>query len=302
MTIQKVEAKHVEAAGILFFARSSGNFLLVYRSANVVDPSCWCGAGGKIEEGESPEDAARREIDEELGFDTYEEDGTYVSLYVHRSEGLTFYNFLGILDEQFYPKLNWEADGYVWAPLKDLPKPFHYGFQEILDDSRAMKIIDALCVPAGTMEPEEELLRANSIGWGLDRGRPAGRSAPFNNKTGQLSMVGAGSQPFHYLKEHAMSIKPVQLVTSSSDAEIIELSEKVKKQAEKMESYAKKNGRTTKEYENMQREMQKLRKQQERLDPDGKKTPFHYLVWNHGGKPARKFKPLFPPATTRPDQ
>lgn len=160
-------AKHIEAAGILFYCRTTDNFLLLYRSANVVDGSCWCGAGGKIEEGETPEEAARREIDEELGFDTYEADGQYVSLYTHESDSLTFYNFLGIVDEQFFPKLNWESDGYVWAPLDKLPEPYHYGFQEILDNKRACAIIDALCIPVGKPDPEKPTMDAKPIGAGV---------------------------------------------------------------------------------------------------------------------------------------
>jgi 8-oxo-dGTP pyrophosphatase MutT (NUDIX family) len=156
MSIKQVTAKHIEAAGILFFAKNTGNFLLLYRSADVVDGSCWCGAGGKIEEGETPEQAARREIEEEIGFDTYADEDFYTPLYTHKSENLTFYNFLGIVDEQFFPELNWESDGYVWAPLDKLPQPFHYGFQEILDDPEAREILDE-CVAHANRLPEPEV-------------------------------------------------------------------------------------------------------------------------------------------------
>lgn len=153
MAIKKVEAKHVDAAGILFFCRNTRNFLLLYRSKNVVDGSCWCGAGGKIEEGETPEEAARREILEEIGFDT---EGLPVrELYTHKSDSLTFYNYLCVVDEQFFPELNWESDGYVWAPLEDLPKPFHYGFQEILDDPEAKDILDMTLEAAGRPAAKE---------------------------------------------------------------------------------------------------------------------------------------------------
>lgn len=153
MAIKKfktVARDHVEAAGILFMSRDTGNFLLLYRSKDVVDGSCWCGAGGKIEEGETPEEAARREIWEEIGFksDGYE----CTPLYTHQSESLTFYNFFCVVDEQFFPDLNWESDGYVWAPLMNLPKPFHYGFQEILDDPEARDMLDMAIENAGKSE------------------------------------------------------------------------------------------------------------------------------------------------------
>lgn len=150
----------VEAAGITFYCRSTNNYLLLYRSANVVDGSCWCGAGGKIEDGETPEQAARREIAEEIGFDTYGE-GQYVSLYRYEDANLIFYNFLGIVEEQFFPVLNWESDGYVWIKEKDFPTgdAMHFGMKAILADKSAKKIMDALCVPNGKM-PEGDLQAA----------------------------------------------------------------------------------------------------------------------------------------------
>lgn len=86
MSIKTIATGKVFAAGVLFYAQNTGNFLTIYRSKDVVDGSCWCGAGGKIEPGETPEQAARREVVEEIGFNTYENDGTYVDLYVHDSD------------------------------------------------------------------------------------------------------------------------------------------------------------------------------------------------------------------------
>lgn len=160
---QPVQAKRIEAAGIMFFAQETGKFLSIYRSAEVVDPNCWCSGGGKIEEGETPEEAARREIHEELGFDTYEVDGEYTSLYTYKSENLTFYNFLGVVSEQFFPKLNWESDGYVWTKLEHLPTPMHYGLQAILNDSDARDIIrekTAVKIPDRFVDASEDSLVA----------------------------------------------------------------------------------------------------------------------------------------------
>lgn len=137
MPIKHIAESKIEAAGILFFAQDTGRFLLICRAANVVDPSCWCGAGGKIEDGETPEEAARREVHEEIGFDTYEHDGEYITLFVHDSESLKFYNFLGVVPREFVPVLNWESAGYVWSKIENFPRPLHWGTDLILHDEDA---------------------------------------------------------------------------------------------------------------------------------------------------------------------
>lgn len=132
----KVEAAAISAAGMLFV--HGGKLLLIYRGSAVVDPYLWCGAGGKIEPGETPEEAALREAEEEIGFgvDTqYKVD--VKDLYVYTSEKLVFHNFIGILDKPFQPKLNWESEGYGWFEWGKWPNQIHYGFKAILEDMEA---------------------------------------------------------------------------------------------------------------------------------------------------------------------
>ncbi len=54
-------------AGVLLYRE--GKALLQHRDENpaIPWPGAWCIFGGKVEEGETPEEAARREIEEELG-------------------------------------------------------------------------------------------------------------------------------------------------------------------------------------------------------------------------------------------
>lgn len=64
----------IQADGLLHGAvvgvrRDDGRWLLIRRSAHVMSPGSICFPGGAIELGESPPDAARREIKEELGID-----------------------------------------------------------------------------------------------------------------------------------------------------------------------------------------------------------------------------------------
>jgi len=57
--------KRVVAALIL----NDGKFLVCQRTRHQTMPMKWEFPGGKIEEGEQPRDALRRELDEELGID-----------------------------------------------------------------------------------------------------------------------------------------------------------------------------------------------------------------------------------------
>lgn len=137
MAIKDVKAVYagnqLQAAGILACS-SEGNVLIVYRSPQVVDGSCWCSIGGKIEEGETPEQAARREFREEAGI---EPPKVLYQALVYETPQLKFTNFVGSLEGQPFPRLNWESDGYCWVELGDLRtngcRPHHYGLTALLE-------------------------------------------------------------------------------------------------------------------------------------------------------------------------
>lgn len=108
------------AAGVLFL--SGGRVLLIKRSSNSRDfPGTWAFPAGKIEGGETAQQAAIREATEEIGYTPgaidHLQDGDRFSLFACRSE-------------PFAPVLNNESDGYVWAAPDDLPSPLHPGVQE----------------------------------------------------------------------------------------------------------------------------------------------------------------------------
>ncbi len=137
MTIKKkVESAKISAAGIIFV--HDGQLLLILRSREVVAPSVWCGAGGKIESGETPEEAAIREASEEIGYPP-DHECTLSPLYTFNSDTLVFHNFLGVLTKDpFGPQLNWESDGYAWFTPDNLPHAqLHFGFKAILEDQDA---------------------------------------------------------------------------------------------------------------------------------------------------------------------
>lgn len=120
------------AAGILF-RRKDGRFLLVLRSAEVLDPGVWGIPGGRVEPGEDVKKAARLETKEELGkvppFKIVEKD-------VYRSGDFEYTTFLAEMKdpdaEKWGPELNWENDEWGWFPADHLPAPMHPNVLKII--------------------------------------------------------------------------------------------------------------------------------------------------------------------------
>jgi 8-oxo-dGTP diphosphatase len=114
--------KRVVAALIV----KDGKVLVCQRTRHQTMPLKWEFPGGKIEEGEQPRDALRRELDEELGIDA--EIGPEVSRIVHEYPGggsveLRFFivhQYRGELENKIFRDLQ-------WASPSELPK---YDFLE----------------------------------------------------------------------------------------------------------------------------------------------------------------------------
>jgi 8-oxo-dGTP pyrophosphatase MutT (NUDIX family) len=122
------EAPLPTAAGITFIT-PDGLALFLKRSAASDQPGTWAWPGGGIEGNETPEEAARRETSEEIGF-TPEGELEEVDLQAH-DQG-AFQTFSSRVGEHFLPKLNGEHSAYAWAPLSDPPQPLHPGVEATL--------------------------------------------------------------------------------------------------------------------------------------------------------------------------
>jgi len=111
----------IAAAGVLFFHPPSDRILLVRRTSVGDFADHWSVPGGKIEDGESAQEAAVREVHEELGpdvvFDTVEPWTRTVA------NGIDFTCFLCKVPEEFVPRLNEEHDDFRWADRKALMNP-----------------------------------------------------------------------------------------------------------------------------------------------------------------------------------
>ena len=109
----------VRASGVMFL--SPEKQVLLLRRAGENHKGEWAFPAGHIEKGETPERAARRETQEEAGYD---HDGG-LSPFMHSdSQGVEFTTYLAH-SQRFTPKLNEEHDGAMWvdpeAAQRDLP-------------------------------------------------------------------------------------------------------------------------------------------------------------------------------------
>jgi len=134
-----------KAAGALIFSKATKRFLLNLRSKYVNEAGTLGLYGGKIDSNEEMEDAVRREFKEESAYDGSIE---LIPVFVFKSEGGTFeyHNFIGLIDNEFIPELDWESSGYKWVSYDELLSigNKHTGLKLLLKDSDTLKIIKSL--------------------------------------------------------------------------------------------------------------------------------------------------------------
>lgn len=117
------------ASGILFV--SPEKEVLLMRRAGKDHPGEWALPAGSLEKDETPEQAARRETEEEAG---YSHDGG-LSPFMHSiRQGVDFTTFLAH-SRRFSPSLNDEHDGAVWIKPSEAEKklPLHPGVRAALE-------------------------------------------------------------------------------------------------------------------------------------------------------------------------
>ena len=114
----------LNAAGIMFRA-PDGSVLLLKRGKGGDHGGEWCFPGGKVESGETPEQAAWREAREEVG--KFVPRGPTTGMLSDEAEGVHFTTFINEASKAFQPALNDEHTAYLWARTDALPTPMHPG-------------------------------------------------------------------------------------------------------------------------------------------------------------------------------
>ena len=120
-------------AGVLPICTETKRILLAYRSEYVYEPNTWNLWGGKLDDDESDvREACIREFREESGYDSEIE---LIDSYIYRIPNrFTYYNFIGLIDYEFEPVLDWETSDYEWVTFDELLtiKPKHFGLTALL--------------------------------------------------------------------------------------------------------------------------------------------------------------------------
>lgn len=166
----KVSQGQDRAAVIAY--RCGESVLLVLRAATAGDyPHTWGFVGGTIEPGETPEQCAIRESQEEIGYTT----GDPLAV-LDYDEGVTTFGVT--VAAPFVPVLNGEHVGYVWAPLHALPQPLHPGVAATL-----------AILPACGVGMDARTVDGN--GWFEVRANPISKAGIFEYSGRQLGKTGA---------------------------------------------------------------------------------------------------------------
>lgn len=127
---QAGEAKDsmVHGAGIAFESPDR-KMLFLRRGASSDHAGEWCLPGGHIEPGETAEDAATRESQEEIGALPY---GERTKMAETEHDGVHFTTFHQPIIHEFTPKLSHEHTEHAWAPAANPPMPLHPGVRKAL--------------------------------------------------------------------------------------------------------------------------------------------------------------------------
>ena len=141
MKARDLQQPHKSGSGCLIMAMETDRFLLIQRSEYVPMPLTWALPGGKVDPGEKPSVAARREVFEEIGFDIGDRPLRLIYTNDAHAPRFRFYTYACVVEKQFQPTLNWESSGHVWCDIDSLPEPLHWGVSQMINHDSAAKIL-----------------------------------------------------------------------------------------------------------------------------------------------------------------
>ena len=130
--------KQFRGVGAIILSEGTGKVMTVLRSSRETYPDTWTFAGGKVEADETPVDALRRELEEELQL-TKIKKITPLHRYQSRSKDFVYDTFVVLVNKEFVPELNWENSGYAWTSIDTLPNPLHPKARKMISSSRLIK-------------------------------------------------------------------------------------------------------------------------------------------------------------------
>ena len=127
------------AAGVIFVEEEDKRFLLLLRSDYVPSSNSWSLPGGKGERDETPVITAKRETNEEIGYDLTDKKLSLIYVNEEHWPKFKFYTYGVVVAKAFKPQLNYENSDYIWCDLDSLPENLHWGIKQMLRNKKAMK-------------------------------------------------------------------------------------------------------------------------------------------------------------------
>ena len=129
-----------QGAGFILICPATKRILLALR--NEGEP-VWANFGGSVEKYESPLQCAKREIVEEAGF--LEGQHYYLAskrpIDISKYIKFTYRCYLGIMEHEMDPVLNYEHAQFQWCSLDEVPENRHFGLKRILSNPKVVKKI-----------------------------------------------------------------------------------------------------------------------------------------------------------------
>jgi ADP-ribose pyrophosphatase YjhB (NUDIX family) len=139
MKAKDLSWQYKAGSGCLIWSLEGDQFLLIRRSEYVPVSNTWSLPGGRVDPGETPRDAARRETYEEIGFDIGRRPLKLIYKNETHAPRFRFFTYACIVDKMFEPTLNWESSDYLWCDISNLPENLHWGVEQMVNSDRAAK-------------------------------------------------------------------------------------------------------------------------------------------------------------------
>jgi 8-oxo-dGTP pyrophosphatase MutT (NUDIX family) len=154
-------SENAKIYGDCFIQNEKGEFLFLQRLENDnIDPLSWCLAGGKVEDGETPEQGAKREAFEETGINL--ESLEFLDE-IKNEDGTKSFYYIGKTTEE--PTISNEHLAFKWLSLEDIEKAENLIFRQnerfvqlLKDRNTNLKSEKMAIIPDGEYKQGDKML------------------------------------------------------------------------------------------------------------------------------------------------
>ena len=133
----------VTAVGAWFYSLDTDRYLYLMRN-DAKNPGAWGLPGGKVDPGETLLGALERECAEEIGSWPTVTKLVPIEQFTSADGRFAYHTFLGVVAEEFQPRLNHEHLGYAWLARDQWPRPMHPGLWSTVNFAEVREKIDGV--------------------------------------------------------------------------------------------------------------------------------------------------------------